>query len=767
MVKKSFIRCSAISLAVMISTGCYSQVTPAIDTIFQNNEFIALDRGEVIVKPMPIRQVSQKKIVNFGDLIETKNIWDFLKDSRQSNLTSSSAHAFSAALEFFSESASLEQRSLKIKPGTFPGLTRKGDKARKNQAAEDAEDANAENVGTESEEIEGAENETTDNGSKFSSAADPFTFQLNRAELANLSDLLNKYQNMSNGSSPSLSLHELMYATANGVLAGNSLEHIYDFENIPYNTDVYIMPVVVNFHPGRVTRSNYMISSELSLTMPDAQKLGKSAIKDIRIIAAAPGGFSNFMTKSEELLEQIKLEILRTAKNSEQVNSNIASDYASRQANKNSDNNIQANFQNLIENYKKFESIIKQPEFTVSIKDNHKVNVKYFGTKDYKNNTALNDASFVVELILLIEKNEITKCIEIVSNNEIHQQQQQQQIQQSQTKFYSKPTDNILVNFTYEYIFQPIYGFNALPFGYPEKYSGSPNASSSSGFQIPLYLQRNAIEIKEAIFNKKTKKIVMTGTNFLDETESNIVKKLFKFTVHSPNSQGGKAQQQSYLLSSNPQSKNLAPNKTNSTSLSEIELFKQNESSVKTNINIRAASNTKIILDIPENLVDAIGDNEFLLEAEIYERDTCNDKLNSTPYRFVDYKFFTLNKQEPPKETPKPLPQIQVTDIKSVISDKTVILTANIESQVEPDGLLFYLNNQKVGSVQRFKSEEIKDPKDESKIQSYKTKIILSHSLSKKSDNLKKVLMNISHTPEIKGKKQAEQVLWSEFISID
>ena len=265
--------------------------------------------GTAYVSPSMMRQIKTKdnRILEFNDLLEMNRVFAAVRDSRQAlSVRRRAVQSFVRAqllapvVNSISETSSNESsRDLveRLEENITNNTTLSEEDSREAQrilsrAVQSAREVITRPDKFESTSSDGAQfnhNDTTtdSNSSSYNNtdtlSRDSFSEESQhqkeamgrtiKRELMKLEERLQSTLNAENLSAGDLDApyYQLLRSTADTALGGRAIENLYNVENIPPGFDLYVIPIVVSFQPGRATRLNHIARVRLDLTPADAE----------------------------------------------------------------------------------------------------------------------------------------------------------------------------------------------------------------------------------------------------------------------------------------------------------------------------------------------------------------------------------------------------------------------------------------------------------------------------------------------------------------
>jgi len=170
--------------------------------------------------------------------------------------------------------------------------------------------------------------------------------------------------------------HELLYATADAILGGKSLQDLYNVKAEP-DAELYTIPVVSSLVPGRITRKNYTAEATIDFCSEGATRA------HFRVLAVAPAGFTRAVNESASALRQAAIG----GSLSIPILSGMLSTGGSLQRTQ--------------ETLDALSHMVSRADLQVSIVKDCEVRLRYLGIEGFKGNITLLPTSFNTEILVM------------------------------------------------------------------------------------------------------------------------------------------------------------------------------------------------------------------------------------------------------------------------------------------------------------------------------------------------------------------------------
>jgi hypothetical protein len=187
--------------------------------------------------------------------------------------------------------------------------------------------------------------------------------------------------------------HDVLYATADAILGGESVADIYNVDAVP-DRHLFAVPVIATVTPGQATRQGYTAESELTFKCASPTALARG---DFRILAVAPAGFTRVVAETSSMLRQLGL----TAGVSLPVLSTLVA---------------QGQFSQLNEQLDQLAHVVSRPDFQVSVESKNVVRIRFLGHENAKGGVGLEAATYDTEILIVATKADVCSPDEAQDN---------------------------------------------------------------------------------------------------------------------------------------------------------------------------------------------------------------------------------------------------------------------------------------------------------------------------------------------------------------
>ncbi|WP_340103319.1 hypothetical protein [Rhodohalobacter sp. 8-1] len=355
-----------IFLFSLFFIGCPSttkNLSTSIPDYGENKDEYEINRGNISVYPSRMTEISTKeKLLDLGDLLEASFIYNAISGTRQASISNSNRNSFGlnlSARDFIAKS--LEKNT--------------SDSSQINESSSITQTSVMNNEGGST-----SNNTVRDEDSSFSSSSNQNS-SLTKS-FVDQPENIYSYKSLASpedSGDKEVAFRELITAVVNAQLGGRGLLRRMNLSPLASETHkMYMMPVDINFTPGRYTSKNYRGHAELLLAPPHINDEETT----FNIIAVAPMGYSQIVSEFSSALKEL-----------------TASAFAGIGA---SGILMEGKLESLIQQLSELDAIVSQPEFAANITEPDRVVFDYFGTKDLSGSTKLKAQSFQVELLILV-----------------------------------------------------------------------------------------------------------------------------------------------------------------------------------------------------------------------------------------------------------------------------------------------------------------------------------------------------------------------------
>ncbi|WP_372367321.1 hypothetical protein [Candidatus Uabimicrobium sp. HlEnr_7] len=181
--------------------------------------------------------------------------------------------------------------------------------------------------------------------------------------------------------------HQILYDTANTILGGQVLENLYKTD--PRGTYVedkslFIIPILISFKPGTITRKNYNIEIFLDFSKLAGNTLSRD---DFKVLAIAPHGYTQLITENLSSFNQIGLGLGASG----QVGAA----------------NVSGQFENIRSELNEIARVVQYPHFKANVECHDTISLNYYGQKDHNEDIHLVHSDFHIEVIALCNQFEL------------------------------------------------------------------------------------------------------------------------------------------------------------------------------------------------------------------------------------------------------------------------------------------------------------------------------------------------------------------------
>jgi hypothetical protein len=170
--------------------------------------------------------------------------------------------------------------------------------------------------------------------------------------------------------------HDLLYATADTILGGETLKDIYNVEAIPNHT-LFVVPIVASVAPGHATREGYTAEARLTFNCPKEVARG-----NFNVLAVAPAGFTRIVTQTSSMLRQLGF------------GTSVSLPTLSKLT-------AEGSFSQLTDQLDQLAQIVGRPDFQVTIESASTVRIRFLGREKFKGGVALESATYDTEVLIL------------------------------------------------------------------------------------------------------------------------------------------------------------------------------------------------------------------------------------------------------------------------------------------------------------------------------------------------------------------------------